>query len=305
MIRHPVLLSRQEPVLPVSPLVLRVLPQPVPTMLTTRLRRLTSRLARLPPNPKPMLLLRPRCLCAAVCRASKAESRGLRKVSLLPERRPPVLLLHPPRRLKPLLPKSQSPKRMPLSRIRPRNRQPSSRTRSLRPPRLLALLSQPLLPVMSRLRQNLPPTPLPLAALLLLPKFPCVAVCRASKAENPGRRKASHPPESRPLVARPPVLLRQRLRPHLLRAPRRNLLLSPTPPKPPRLIRQPIPRLNRHPLLPRPPLLARVLPVPVWPQLLLAARAPESFPTFRCVADFPAPPGETPGRRKASLRQRQ
>ena len=47
-------------------------------------------------------------------------------------------------------------------------------------------------------------------------------------------------------------------------------------------------------------LLARVLPVPVWPQLLLAARAPESFPTFRCVADFPAPPGETPGRRKGS-----
>ena len=257
MIRHPVLLSRQEPVLPVSPLVLRVLPQPVPTMLTTRLRRLTSRLARLPPNPKPMLLLRPRCLCAAVCRASKAESRGLRKVSLLPERRPPVLLLHPPRRLKPLLPKSQSPKRMPLSRIRPRNRQPSSRTRSLRPPRLLALLSQPLLPVMSRLRQNLPPTPLPLAALLLLPKFPCVAVCRASKAENPGRRKASHPPESRPSV-----LLRQRLRPHLLRAPRRNPLLSPTPPKLLRLTLRPI----RHPS-PR-PLLLRQPPQPVLPVLV-------------------------------------
>ena len=154
MIRHPVLLSRQEPVLPVSPLVLRVLPQPVPTMLTTRLRRLTSRLARLPPNPKPMLLLRPRCLCAAVCRASKAE--------------------------------------------------------------------------------------------------------------NPGRRKASHPPESRPLVARPPVLLRQRLHPHLLRAPRRNPLLSPTPPKLLRLTLRPI----RHPS-PRPLLLRQPpQPVPVLPVLV-------------------------------------
>ena len=264
MIRHPVLLSRQEPVLPVSPLVLRVLPQPVPTMLTTRLRRLTSRLARLPPNPKPMLLLRPRCLCAAVCRASKAESRGLRKVSLLPERRPPVLLLHPPRRLKPLLPKSQSPKRMPLSRIRPRNRQPSSRTRSLRPPRLLALLSQPLLPGMSRLRQTLPPPPRTLAARQRLPKVHFGAVVRASKAENPGRRKASHPPESRPLVARPPVLLRQRLRPHLLRAPRRNPLLSPTPPKLLRLTLRPI----RHPS-PRPLLLRQPpQPVPVLPVLV-------------------------------------
>ena len=201
-------------------------------------------------------------------------------------------LPRPPRQPKRLLPQSLRSKTTLLSRIRPRTRRPSSRTKSPRLPRL-----PPLQRPVPELRLALPLPPL---NLLPPTRFRCAVVCRALRAETPGRRKASRLPGSRLQVARPPVLLRQRLYPLLSRAQRTNLRLSPIPPKPPRLIRQPIPRLNRHPLLPRPPLLARVLPVPVWPQMLLAARAPESFPMFRCVADFPAPPGETPGRRKGS-----
>ncbi|GAA0034151.1 hypothetical protein JCM18882A_00040 [Brevibacterium metallidurans] len=117
LIPRPVLPSPRVPVLPESPLALRVLPRPVTTML--RIRRMHLLSLNLP-------LLRPKYLCVVVCRASRAESRGLRKVSLLPEPRPPVLLLRPQCRPKPPLPKSQLPK----------SQRPSSRTKSPRLPRL-------------------------------------------------------------------------------------------------------------------------------------------------------------------------
>ena len=153
-----------------------------------------------PPNPKPMLLLRPRCLCAAVCRASKAESRGLGR-SRSCRTKATGASAAPAASAGPASEEPVAEEDVAVE-IRPRNRQPSSRTRSLRPPRLLALLSQPLLPVMSRLRR----------CRRLRFHWRLCSCCRSSPASRSAarRRWKPWPPEGfapagvKAQVARPP-----------------------------------------------------------------------------------------------------
>src|SRR5699024_376395 len=194
----------------------------------------------------------------------------------------------------------------PRARTRPRLlrslplRPPAREPPSVPPLRTLMMTNRPSPP---RLTSPLSPSLLPL--LRLRARCGCVVDCRVWPAEIPGRRRGTLLPGSRPRER-----LRLRWPPWLLQAAR--VSNSPLPTRltlqrfrqTPRLSRLTL-RPNRPTLRPMPQLLRQSLQEPALPgpRSLRADRALANSPMSRCVADFRAPRGETPGHRKASHRR--